>query len=175
MWLWKWVIGNLNPYTGSAKSYFQSVTLTAEAKNCEKNKPWIFTFLSITSSPQKTTECWNLMAGWNSQSAGRYFYLGTICCEQTASINVKAVSIGSVTQTSEREERTVSLSRSLGQRSGLREQKEPCNCNPVYKQIIIITAKPLSGANPCSKRQWNVLIQRLPRVVMHADRDNVGD
>ena len=53
MWLWKWVIGNLNPYTGSAKSYFQSVTLTAEAKNCEKNKPWIFTFLSITSSTQK--------------------------------------------------------------------------------------------------------------------------
>ena len=37
MWLWKWVIGNLNPYTGSAKSYFESVTLTAEAKNCKKN------------------------------------------------------------------------------------------------------------------------------------------
>ena len=46
---------------------------------------------------------------WQDETANQQrdiFYLGTICCEQTAGINVKTISIGSVTQASAREERT---------------------------------------------------------------------
>ena len=165
MWLWKWVIGNLNPYTGSAKSYFQSVTLTAEAKNCEKNKPWIFTFLSITSSPQKSTL--NAEILWQDETAnqqGDIFILEqSVATKLPVLMSKQSVSAASLKR--QRGRREQSVCHDLWVRGqGCESRKNPATVIQCINRLLLLLQCLSQGQMPVLKVNemcWSSTFQEL--------------